>query len=112
VGSGKPWIQGSSLIFLELLDKCVFHLGEERGIELIPLGRFQIGLFQYCSLAEDVNGGANVQIPARQLSCVSFVGTVEFFHIVLGVLDNNLVRLSIKTEYDDNIVFLAVFDPP
>ena len=47
-----------------------------------------------------------------ELLCVTLVSGVEFLHVVLSVLDDDLVRLAVKAENDDDVVPLPVFHPP
>ncbi len=60
----QPGVEGFSFVLLELLNKSVLHLGQERRIELIPLGRPQIRLFQLSHFSENVYVASNMQIPA------------------------------------------------
>ena len=109
---GQPWVQCPPLVLFELLNECVFHLGEERCVEFVPLGCLQISLLEDRSLAEDVHWGANIQIPTSQLRCIALVCTVKLLDVVLGVLDDNLMWLPIQSENNDDIVLLTVLDPP
>lgn len=124
---GHPRLEGPTLVLLQLFNESVLHLytnkkgeipiiitylSEEGRVEFVPLRRLEICLLQYSCFAKDVDTSADIQIPACELLCVALVCTVQLFHVVLGVLDDDLVRLAIKSEYNDNIVFLAVFSPP
>ena len=110
----QPHVQCASLVLLQFFDESVFHLPsrhrlirptreeeqetylcEEGCVELIPLGGFQVGLFEHSGLAEDVNRCAYIQVPARKLGGVAFVGAVELLDVVLGVLDDDLVGLTV-----------------
>ena len=69
-------------------------------------------MLEHGRLAEDVNGGADVQVPAGELLCVALVCTVELLHVVLCVLDNYLMRLAIQAEHHCNRILFAVLRPP
>ena len=110
--SCEPWVEGTSLILFKLLNKCVFHLSEERSIELVPFGCLEVSLLQHRRFAKDVYRGTNIEIPAGQLCCVSFISTIKFFYIVFRVLNNDLVRLAVEAEDNNDIVLLAILNPP
>ena len=69
-------------------------------------------MLEHSRLAEDVNRGADIQIPAGELLCVALVCTVELLYVVLCVLDNYLMRLAIQAEHYCNRILFAVLRPP
>ena len=69
-------------------------------------------MLQNSSLSKYIDLGTDMEVPACQLRCVSLVSGVELLNIVLCVLDYNLMRVAIESEYDRDEVFLSIFDPP
>ena len=59
--------------------------------------------------AESVRSGIGTY---SKLQCVSFIGRVDLFHIVLCVLDYDLMGVTIELENNGNEVLFSIFDPP
>jgi hypothetical protein len=106
-------VQSLSFIFLELFDECVLHFSEEASIELVPLRRLQVALLQNCAFAEDIDVAPDVHVPAvDNLAVTLFLSRVDFFHVVLCILNYNFVRLIVQSVDDCDLVALSVLNPP
>lgn len=112
-GARQLGIKSLAFVLLELLDERVFHFAEEAAIELVPLGRLQVALLEDGGLAENVNLAADVQVPAVDYhAVVLLLARINFLHVVLGVFDDDLVRLSVQSVDDAYLITLASLDPP
>ena len=111
--SHKLGVQGLSLVFLELLNECVFHFSQEAAVELVPLSCLQVALLQDSGLSKNVDLAPDVEIPAvDDLPMVFLFAGVGLLDVVLGVLNNDLVRLAIEFVDNSYLISLSVLDPP
>ena len=80
---------------------------------MVPLGCFQVALFQNSGFAEDVDLAVDVEVPAvDDLTVVLLLPRVDFLDVVLGVLDYDFVWLAVQSEYHRNLVPFTVLNPP
>ena len=80
---------------------------------MIPLGSFQITLFEDGCLAEYIYFASYVEIPAvDDLPMIFLLTRVDLFDVVLGVFDNNLMGLPIEFVNNSYLISLSVLNPP
>ena len=70
-------------------------------------------MLQDSSLTKNVNFAPDVEIPAvDDLPMVFLFARVNLLDVVLGVLNNDLVRLAIEFVDNSYLISLSVLDPP
>jgi hypothetical protein len=80
---------------------------------LVPFGCFEIALLQDGSLSKNIDFATNIEIPTvNNLSMVLLLTRVDLFHIIFGVLDDDLMRLTVKLVNNRDLVPLSIFYPP
>ena len=106
-------IESLSFIFLQLLDKSIFHFCQKTTVKLVPFCRFEVALFENCAFSENVDVAADVQVPAADdFSCMFLFSWVDFFYVVFGVFNDNFMRLPVKSINNWDLVSFSIFNPP
>ena len=106
-------IQSFSLVLLQFFDKCVLHFCQETSVKLVPLSSLQIALLQNSGLTEYIDLATNIHVPTvNNLAMILFLAWIDFLYIVLGVLNDDFMRLAVEfIDYGD-LVSLPIFYPP
>ena len=65
------------------------------------------------SFTKNIDFATNIKVPTvYNLSMILLLPRVDLFNIVLGVLNDNFMRLAVELVNDGDLVSLPVFYPP